>query len=53
MTASVLLLVAGAFFVGGAISFHQQRKPLWSAVLLAFVALVLIGYGGYSWFTSV
>ena len=53
MTASVLLLVAGAFFVGGAISFHQQRKPLWSVVLLAFVALVLICYGGYSWFTSV
>lgn len=53
MTASVLVLVAGAFFVGGAISFAQQRKPLWSVVLLGLVAAALIGYGGCSWFTSV
>ena len=53
MTASVLVLVAGAFFVGGAISFAQQRKPVWSIVMLALVAAALIGYGAYSWFTSV
>ena len=52
MTASVLVLVAGAFFVGGANSFAQQRKPVWSIVLLALVAAALIGYGAYSWFTS-
>ncbi|WP_199712257.1 hypothetical protein [Kocuria tytonis] len=52
MTASVLVLVLGAFFVGGAISFAQQRKPLWSVVLLAAVAAALIGYGAYSWFVS-
>ena len=53
MTASVLVLVAGAFFVGGAISFAQQRKPLWSVVLLGVLAAALIGYGAYSWFISV
>ena len=53
MTASVLVLVVGAFFVGGAISFAQQRKPLWSVVLLGVLAAALIGYGAYSWFISV
>ncbi|CAL8897276.1 hypothetical protein KVA01_18070 [Kocuria varians] len=53
MTPSILVLVAGAFFVGGAISFYQQRKPLWSIVLIALIAAALIGYGAYSWSVSV
>ncbi|MDO4919530.1 hypothetical protein [Kocuria sp.] len=53
MTASVLVLVAGAFFAGGAISFAQQHKPRWSVLLLGLVSAALILYGAYSWFTSV
>ena len=52
MTASVLVLVVGAFLVGGTISFVQQRKPLWTVVLLAVLAAALIGYGTYSYFVS-
>ena len=52
MTASLLVLVAGAFFAGGAISFAQQRKPLWSVLLLGLLAAALVCYGAYSWFTS-
>lgn len=52
MTASMLTMVLGAFFAGGAISFKQQDKPLWSVVLLAAVALGLILFGAYSWVTS-
>ncbi|MEX5295174.1 hypothetical protein QYM41_07825 [Kocuria sp. CPCC 205268] len=50
MTAAVLVMVLGAFFAGGAISFQQQKKPVWTVVLLATVALALIGYGWYAWF---
>ena len=53
MTASLLVLVFGAFFAGGAISFRQQGKPRWSVVVLAVIALALLGYGGYSWIRSV
>lgn len=53
MTFSMLTMVLGAFFAGGAISFKQQKKPLWSVMLLAAIALALIIYGAYSWFTSV
>lgn len=53
MTASLLVLVFGAFFAGGAISFGQQGKPLWSVVALAVIALALIGYGVYSWIQAV
>lgn len=53
MTASVLTMILGAFFAGGAISFKQQDKPLWSVVILAVLALGLIGYGAYSWVSSV
>lgn len=49
MTASLLVLVFGAFFAGGAISFRQQKKPLWSVVLLSLIALAMLGYGVYSW----
>lgn len=52
MTAAMLTMVLGAFFAGGAISFKQQNKPAWSVILLAVVALGLIGYGAYSWITS-
>ncbi|MBD2765362.1 hypothetical protein IEE91_09225 [Kocuria sp. cx-455] len=52
MTSSMLTMVLGAFFVGGAISFQQQKKPLWSVLLLAIIALALVGYGAYSWITS-
>jgi hypothetical protein len=47
---AVVVMVFGAFVAGGAISFHQQRKPLWTVVLLALTAAGLIGYGWYAWF---
>lgn len=50
MSAAVLLMVLGAFFAGGAISFRQQRKPAWTVVLLALIAAGLIGYGWYAWY---
>ena len=50
MSAAVVVMVFGAFVAGGAISFHQQRKPLWTVVLLAAVAAALVGYGWYAWF---
>lgn len=52
MTSSMLTMVLGAFFVGGAISFKQQKKPLWTVLLLAVIAVALVGYGAYSWVTS-
>ncbi|MEX5300078.1 hypothetical protein RCG67_15005 [Kocuria sp. CPCC 205292] len=50
MSAAVLVMVLGAFLAGGAISFQQQQKPVWTVVLLAAVAAALVGYGGYAWF---
>lgn len=52
MTFAMLTMVLGAFFAGGAISFKQQKKPLWSVLLLVVIALALIIYGAYSWITS-
>lgn len=48
----MLTMVLGAFFIGGAISFRQQKKPAWSVAVLAIIALGLIGYGAYSWISS-
>jgi high-affinity Fe2+/Pb2+ permease len=50
VSAAVVVMVLGAFVAGGAISFHQQKKPAWTVVLLALVAAGLIGYGWYAWF---
>jgi high-affinity Fe2+/Pb2+ permease len=50
VSSAVLVMVLGAFVAGGAISFHQQRKPLWTVVLLGLAAAGLIGYGWYAWF---
>ncbi|MFF0988917.1 hypothetical protein [Kocuria nitroreducens] len=50
MSGAVVIMVLGAFVAGGAISFHQQRMPSWTVVLLAVTAAGLIGYGGYAWF---
>lgn len=49
MTPSMLVLVFGAFLVGGVISLAQQKKPLWVVVALAVLALAFIVYGAYSW----
>ena len=53
MTGPMLVMVLGAFLVGGAISLSQQKKPAWSVVSVAAVAVALIGYGAYSWFLAV
>jgi hypothetical protein len=50
VSAAVVVMVLGAFVAGGAISFQQQKKPVWSVVLLAAIAAALIGYGWYAWF---
>ncbi|MGX5358921.1 hypothetical protein [Kocuria sp. KH4] len=52
MSAAVVVMAFGAFIAGGAISFHRQKMPAWTVVLLALVAAGLIGYGGYSWFLA-
>lgn len=52
MTASMLVVALGAFFAGGAFSFKQQSKPMWSVLLLAAIAVALMVYGGYSWWNS-
>ncbi len=50
MSTAVLVMALGAFLVGGAISFHQQRKPTWAVALMALLAAGLIGFGWYAWF---
>ena len=50
MSAAVVVMVLGAFFAGRAISFQQQKKPVWTVVLLAAIAVALVGYGWYAWF---
>jgi high-affinity Fe2+/Pb2+ permease len=52
VSAAVVVMVFGAFVAGGAISFHRQKMPAWTVVLLALVAAGLIGYGWYSWFQA-
>ncbi|MFI7484198.1 hypothetical protein ACH9EU_17500 [Kocuria sp. M1R5S2] len=52
MSAAVVLMALGAFFVGGAISFQRQHKPAWTVGLLALIAALLVGYGWYSWFQA-
>ncbi|MEF3121397.1 hypothetical protein [Kocuria flava] len=49
MSAAVVVMALGAFVAGGAISFHQQKKPAWTVVLLALAAAGLIGYGWFAW----
>lgn len=49
MTWSVILLVLGAFLIGGVISFYRQGFPAWVVGLLAVCAGALILYGAWSW----
>lgn len=47
-TVSGLLLMAfGAFFIGGAWSFRQQKLPLVVQLIMAVVGLAIAAYGGY------
>ncbi|MDO4916852.1 MAG: hypothetical protein Q3974_04465 [Rothia sp. (in: high G+C Gram-positive bacteria)] len=47
-TVSGLLLMAfGAFFVGGAWSFHRQKLPLLVQLIMAVVGLGLFAYGAF------
>jgi hypothetical protein len=45
VTGALILLILGGFFMGGAIAFFRQQKPLGTVVLLFVVALgcVLLG----------
>lgn len=43
----LMIMVFGAFFIGGAISFRQQKLPLLVQAILAIVGVALLGYGGY------
>lgn len=49
MTPVLVLAALGAFLVGGAISFHQQKKPVWSRVALAVLALLSFAYALALW----
>ncbi|MFW0155618.1 hypothetical protein ACN08X_06200 [Rothia sp. P6271] len=42
-----LLMLVGAFCLGGAISFRQQKLPLIVQLAMLCVALLFMGYGGY------
>ncbi|MFW0108202.1 hypothetical protein ACN08Z_03640 [Rothia sp. P7181] len=42
-----LLMLVGAFCLGGTISLRQQKVPLVVQVAMLCVALLFIGYGGY------
>lgn len=47
-TLSGLLLMAfGAFFIGGAWSFRQQKLPLLIQIVMAVVGVAIAAYGGY------
>ncbi|GGH63702.1 hypothetical protein [Rothia aerolata] len=46
----LLLMVFGAFFVGGAWSFRQQKLPLAVQIIMALVGLAIFGYGAYVMF---
>lgn len=47
-TVSGLLLMAfGAFFIGGAWSFRQQKLPFIVQLIMALVGVAIAVYGGY------
>ncbi|WP_165313291.1 hypothetical protein [Rothia halotolerans] len=43
----LLLMVVGAFFAGGAISFNRQKLPVVVQVILWVIAVGLFAYGAY------
>ena len=45
MTGALILLILGGFFMGGAIAFFRQRKPLGTVALLFLMAFgcVILG----------
>lgn len=45
MYSGLLLMAFGAFFVGGAISFRQQKLPVAVQVILWILGLGVFGYG--------
>ncbi|MDO4252868.1 MAG: hypothetical protein Q4C74_06505 [Rothia sp. (in: high G+C Gram-positive bacteria)] len=47
----LLLMAFGAFFIGGAWSFRQQKLPLLVQLILAIVGLGIFSYGAYIVFT--
>lgn len=42
MIYAFILLIVGGVLLGGAWSFHQQRKPWWSRILLAVLGVVSV-----------